>query len=126
MKEELKIIKTEEISTENNGNGWIALLGLGLGLGIVYGLCSLATGKDLNINIGGSPKYSRRTFFSFTREKTYYQRRREAFQRMYREKIFVTYEDIDEFHIRWKKKWVEEEFRNPKSYNRYYKLEDIF
>lgn len=103
-----------------------------LGLGIIYGLYLLVKrdGKselNININTRNKPQHTYIKSYNFSYyEKTYYQRRREAYQRMHREKIFVSFDEIDDFHKRWKKKWVEEEGRSPNSYNRYYKLEDIY
>ena len=118
-----------EIKEKSSKDNWLSALGIGLGIGALYGLYCLLSDKkpEINVNINNSTYHRRRgRTYVYTTEKSFYKRRREAYQRMHREKIFVTFDDIDDFHTRWKKKWVEEEFHSPSSYDRDYLLGDIY
>ena len=104
---------------KNEEDGLLALA-IGLGIGIVYGLCCLLGDGDkkLNINVNTGPTRSERI-------RDFYQRRREAYLRMHREKFIVWSSDREEFQRRWKRKWIEEGFP-AYSYDSMRSLDDIY
>ncbi len=93
---------------------------IGLGIGIAYGICCLFGDGDkkLNVNINTGPSRAERI-------RDFYQRRREAYLRMHREKFIVWSSDKEEFQRRWRRKWIEEGYPAYR-YDSMRNLEDIY